>query len=43
MVSPVRAFWLGNRSGKGLDDSDDMVMVCSFMGFYVGVFGWEFR
>ena len=45
----TRASVLARKSvGKGLGDSDDMVIVCSFMGFYVGVLagnldkGWSF-
>ena len=45
----TRASVLARKSvGKGLGDSDDMVMVCSFMGFYVGFYvgnldrGWSF-
>ena len=41
----TRASVLARKSvGKGLGDSDDMVMVCSFLGFYVGNLdrGWSF-
>ena len=39
---------VGKGLGESLGDSDDMVIVCSFMGFYEGVLagnldrGWSF-